>query len=263
MIKRLGLVLECDTGGPDELVFRCLARRLSAPGKEPEVIPLCLGNKRRLMEDSVSRAEVLVSLEQCDLVLIVWDLKPLWEEPPAKKCADEAALLRSRIADLNPAVRPRIRLLCLTWELETWLIAEDRAVRDYLSKPAHPSNFKAPANLDTVTDPKSYLSKQGIHRISRKKPALRGPDRSHSTHPKMARLEPGRQSPLVPSFRQPVDRQQETGIPSMRRSMQRLGVSGGPDGPLENAKASHELLATLQESSVRSAAVAPPCGGPF
>ena len=159
MIRRLGLVLECDTGGPDELVFRCLARRLSLPGKEPEVVALCLGNKRRLMEDAVSRAEALVTVEKCDLVLIVWDLKPLWEEPPAKKCADEAALLRSMIADLKPAVRPRIRLLCLTWELETWLIAEDRAVRDYLSKPAHPSKYKAPANLDTVTDPKSYLNK--------------------------------------------------------------------------------------------------------
>ena len=159
MIKRLGLVLECDTGGPDELVFRCLVRRLSPPGKEPEVVPVCLGSKERLMEDAVSRAEALVTVEKCDLVLIVWDLKPLWEDPPARKCVDEATILRGMIADLNAAVRSPISLLCLTWELETWLIAEDRAVRDYLSKPAHRCKFKSPPNLDTVTDPKSHLNK--------------------------------------------------------------------------------------------------------
>lgn len=85
MIKRLGLVLECDTGGSDELVFRCLSRRMSQPGKEPEVFPVCLGSKKGLIEDAVSRAEALVNVEKWDLVLIVWDLKPLWEEPPAKR----------------------------------------------------------------------------------------------------------------------------------------------------------------------------------
>lgn len=159
MIKRLGLVLECDTGGPDELVFRCLARRLSPEGNEPEVFPVCLGSKRGVMEDAVSRAETLVKVDGCDLVLIVWDLKPLWDEPPAKKCVDEATVLREMIAGLDDEIHSRIRLLCLTWELETWLIAEDRAVRDYLSKPAHPSDFTAPKKLDQVTDPKSHLNK--------------------------------------------------------------------------------------------------------
>ena len=159
MIKRLGLVLECDTGGPDELVFRCLIRRFSTKGAEPEVFPVCLGSKRGVMEDAVSRAEALVALDECDLVLIVWDLKPLWDVPPAKKCVDESALLREKINEIDPQASSRIRLLCLTWELETWLIAEDRAVRQYLSKAAHPCKFQAPKKLDNVTDPKSYLNK--------------------------------------------------------------------------------------------------------
>lgn len=159
MIQRLGLVLECDTGGPDELVFRCLARRLNPAGKEPQVFPTCMGSKERLMEDAVSRAEALVEVEQCDLVLIVWDLKPLWEKPPARKCVDEAELLRGLLAKAKPAVRKRVRLLCLTWELEPWLVAEDRAVREYLSTPAHACGFKAPKKMEQVDDPKSHLNK--------------------------------------------------------------------------------------------------------
>ncbi|MBN8460383.1 MAG: hypothetical protein J0M04_21350 [Verrucomicrobia bacterium] len=107
----------------------------------------------------MSRATALVEVEQCDLVLIVWDLKPLWDKPPAKKCVDEVNLIHGLLKDLKPTVKRRIRLLCLTWELETWLIAEDRAVRDYLSTPAHPCDFTAPAKLEKVDDPKSHLNK--------------------------------------------------------------------------------------------------------
>ena len=159
MIKRLGLVLECDTGGPDELVFRCLARRLSPSGNEPSVIPACMGSKERLMEDGISRAKTLIEVEHCDLVLIVWDLKPLWEKPPARKCIDEANILRGMLSQLKKAISNKIKLLCLTWELETWLIAEDRAIREYLSKPAHPCLFETPKKLKNVTDPKAHLDK--------------------------------------------------------------------------------------------------------
>lgn len=158
MIKRLGLVLECDTGGPDELVFRCLARRLSHEGKEPSVFPACLGSKL-LEEEAVSRAEALVEIDECDLVLIVWDQKPLWKQIEARNCVDEANHMRGFLAKVKASVRKRIRLLCLTWELETWLIAEDRAVREYLSKPAHPCDFAAPKKLGAVDDPKSHLNK--------------------------------------------------------------------------------------------------------
>ena len=72
------------------------------------------------MEDAVSRAEALLIVEKCDLVLIVWDLKPIWEKPPAKKCVDEANILRGMIAKLKPPARSRIRLLCLTSELANW-----------------------------------------------------------------------------------------------------------------------------------------------
>ena len=159
MIKRLGLVLECDTGGPDELVFHCLARRFGRAGKEPEVIPVCLGSKKGIMEDAASRAEALVRLEKCDLVLIVWDLKPLWETTDAKKCRDEAALLRAALQKLPAPVAGKIRLLCLTWELETWLLAEDRAIRAYLSTAAHACDFTTPGHLDKADDPKSVLNK--------------------------------------------------------------------------------------------------------
>lgn len=157
MIKRLGLVLECDSGGPDELVFRCLSRRLSQQGKEPEVVPVCMGEKKTLLLQGAQAAQALVDVEHCDLVFIVWDLKP--PEPPARKCVDEANLLRHQIEELPQPVGSRIRLLCLTWELETWLLAEDRAVRAFLSTAAHACEFTTPRHLDKVDDPKSVLNK--------------------------------------------------------------------------------------------------------
>ncbi len=159
MSKRLGLVLECDAGGPDELIFKCLSRRLSAPDHEPEVIPVCLGSKKGIMEDGVSRAESLVTVEKCDLVLVVWDLKPLWSQIDAKRCVHEADDLRAKLANLPANVRKKIRLLCLTWELETWLLAEDRAIREYLSTPAHSCNFTTPSRLHQINDPKSTLNR--------------------------------------------------------------------------------------------------------
>ena len=159
MIKRLGLVLECDAGGADELVFRCLTRRLTAEGQEPTVFPVCLGSKKGLMEDAITRAQALVEVDQCGLVLIVWDLKPLWKEADAKKCVDEADLLRAKLQALPAKVRPKIKLLCLTWELETWLLAEERAVRAYLATPAHACDFTTPNRLAQVSDPKSVLNK--------------------------------------------------------------------------------------------------------
>jgi hypothetical protein len=123
------------------------------------------------MEDAVTRAVALLDVEKCDLVLIVWDLKPLWDEPPAKKCKDEAEILRGMLAKVPRTKRGRIRLLCLTWELETWLIAEDRAVREYLKKPEHPCDFTAPKKLEQV-DRSEIPFEQSVYFLPRKKSPL-------------------------------------------------------------------------------------------
>lgn len=151
----MGLVLECDAGGPDELVFTCLVRRLAPKG---EVKCVTMGSKENVFLRGVEAARELIESSDCDLVLIIWDLKPLWSQVAAEDCEDEAEEMKKQLEAVSPAVRKKIRLLCLTYELETWLIAEDRAVRDYLSTPAHKSKFKAPKDPLSQTDAKAFLN---------------------------------------------------------------------------------------------------------
>lgn len=153
-MNKLGLVLECDAGGPDELTFKCLARRLAG------IDPVCatMGSKEGVFLRGVEAARELVESSGCGLVLIAWDLKPLWAQVAAKDCRDEAAELQKQREALPAATRKKIRLLCLTYELETWLISEDRAVREYLSTKAHKSKFQAPKDAPWKTDAKAFLN---------------------------------------------------------------------------------------------------------
>jgi hypothetical protein len=137
---KLGLVLECDTGGPDEQVLKCFARRLQ-PGVTVQAN--ALGDKPTVFSKGVETAQKLVEASRCDKVLIVWDLKPYFEgPPPARRCQDEAAILRDRLQAVPAATRRKISLLCLTWEIETWLLADAAAVRSHLSTDAHRCYFK-------------------------------------------------------------------------------------------------------------------------
>jgi len=154
-VVKLGLVLECDTGGADELVLTCLARRLK-PGTSIQAV--ALGSKAAVFTKGVEAAVKLVETDKCDLGLIVWDLKPLWSQVAAKDCEDEVAEMRKQLEAVSPATRKKIRLLCLTYELETWLIAEDRAVSTYLSTPQHKVRFKAPGDPSSKTDAKAFLN---------------------------------------------------------------------------------------------------------
>jgi hypothetical protein len=88
-------------------------------------------------------------------VLIVWDLKPYWSTS-ARNCEAEARELRGKIAALPRPTAAKIRLLCLTWELETWLIADPRAINAHLSTAAHKSNFKCSKPL-SKNDAKAFL----------------------------------------------------------------------------------------------------------
>lgn len=153
---KLGLVLECESGGPDERVLTCFARRL-VPGTV--VDPVTLGDKPSIFSKGVEAAQRLVETNGCDLVLIVWDLKPFLEgPPPATHCIHEAEVLRKRLSALEENTLKKIRLLCLTWELETWFIADEKAVSAYLSTDAHKKKFKCSKPGDK-TDPKTVLDK--------------------------------------------------------------------------------------------------------
>jgi hypothetical protein len=152
---KLGLVLECDVGGADELVLTCFARRLS-PGIS--IVPSPQGSKAGVFTKGTEAAAKLVETDKCDLVLIVWDLKPYWTQVTARNCRDEVKEMRQQLEALPPATREKIRMLCLNYELETWLIADERAVTTYLSRPAHPVEFPRIKKPALITDAKAYLN---------------------------------------------------------------------------------------------------------
>ena len=163
---KLGLVLECDTGGPDELVLTCFARRLCWG---ITVQPTSLGDKPTVFSRGAEAARNLIEINRCDLVLIVWDLKPYFEgPPPARRCEDEAAMMLERLKTVPTPTRAKIKLLCLTWEIETWLLADDAAVRAHLSTGAHGANFRCSAPM-SKSDAKATLDRackahRGRHR---------------------------------------------------------------------------------------------------
>lgn len=157
MIRKLGLILECDSGGPDQNVLACLVRRLS-PGTV--VVPKPQGSKKVIYQKAADVAKDLVEIDQCDLVLIVWDQKPLWKdeekEIEARNCRDERAIMLDCLNGLPADVMGRVRLLCISAELETWLLADNTVISDYLSKDSHPCKWKG-CKLSATTDAKAKL----------------------------------------------------------------------------------------------------------
>jgi hypothetical protein len=128
-----------------------LVRRLSPDTK---VVVRSLGNKPAVFERGPDVARELVETDHCDLVLIVWDLKPLWERPGS--CVNEADHFRSAVSGMNQTIIDRIRLLCLTYELETWLLADPAALKAHLSTAAHP------ARLRRINDPSSHADAKAV-----------------------------------------------------------------------------------------------------
>lgn len=131
----LGLVLECGREGPDERVCRHMIERIR-PGLP--VSTVTLSNKPRLIEGCGDATAQLLS-EGCRLVVVVWDLYPTWRETTPCRRADREAIQASLVAAaVNTA---KVKLVCITEELEAWLIADAQAVSNYISTAAHRKRF--------------------------------------------------------------------------------------------------------------------------
>jgi len=153
---KLGLVLECGPEGPDQLVLTCFARRLN-PNVKVNAAPM--GSKAGLFSSGVEAAEDLIRSSGCDMAIIVWDLKPYWEDVPAASCESETGLLRNKLAGLDSDIRSKIKLLCITWELESWFLANPGAIQEHLSTKARRASFKCSKPL-SKTDPKAVLIRE-------------------------------------------------------------------------------------------------------
>ena len=154
---KIGFIFECGPEGPDVQVCRHLVHKLDPT---IEFISSTLDNKKKLVEDCGAVAKVL--LDECEKVIVVWDLYPAWREKGMKPCRHEDRLaifqsLQSEKVDLD-----KIVLVCIQEELEAWLLADNRAVAAMLKPLKHPhpvSRITKFPNPDIVSNPKKRLTR--------------------------------------------------------------------------------------------------------
>lgn len=153
---RVGFVVECGPQGAESKVIPHLARMIEAT---LEIVdPITLGSKRLLKENCGEWAKALLD-RGCARVLIMWDLLPAWGEYEGSGCRhdDKEEIfqsLKDAGLDLNDN---RIRLVCIEKMLEAWLIADERALSDFLLPLTHRSKIKRYKKPESISDPKSAL----------------------------------------------------------------------------------------------------------
>jgi len=162
---KVGLILECQAEGPDEKVLCCLLAKF-AP--HVEVRCICLGNKANLVRECGDAATQLLA-DGCDHVLIIWDLYPAeWGDALKAKGKKKRPCLkedRERIfAALDKAgvVRETASLVATAFMLESWFLADTRAVAAHLAQKTGRTITVADLgsiNPRTQTKPKDALSK--------------------------------------------------------------------------------------------------------
>ena len=154
---KIGFIFECGPEGPDVQVCRHLVHKLDPSIK---FVPSTLDNKKKLVEDCGAVAKIL--LNECEKVIIIWDLYPAWRPKGIKPCRyeDRQSIFQSLQAEnvnLN-----KVFLVCIQEELEAWLLADYRAVTAMLQPLKHPhpvSRISRFSNPDNIRNPKKRLTK--------------------------------------------------------------------------------------------------------
>ena len=154
---KIGFIFECGPDSSDVQVCRHLVNKLDPT---IEFVPSTLDNKKNLVEDCGAVAKAL--LDECEKVIVVWDLYPAWREKGMRPCRyeDRQAIFQSLQAekvDLD-----KVFLVCIQEELEAWLLADHRAVTAMLEPLKHPhpvSRISRFSNPDSIRNPKKRLTK--------------------------------------------------------------------------------------------------------
>ena len=152
---KVGLILECGRGGPDEQVCLYLIRHV-AP--QVELTCVTLSNKPRLIAECGAVTATLLR-DGCERVVIVWDLFPAWRKPGETHCrGNDRTEIFQTLA--NAGIRnPPVYLVCVEEELEAWLLSDERALSAVLSTSAHPVRVPRRQRPETMRNPKVQLLK--------------------------------------------------------------------------------------------------------
>jgi len=158
--------LECQPNGPDQLVCEYLIKRLRP---DADTVPITLENKFKLIERCGKATALLFDVDNCQRVVIVWDVRPYWS--PQAPIAEGFCLHEEREgifaslkeADVNSS---DVHLVCIYRELESWLLADDRAIAKVISQLTgsrltgrNKPKIKDEKKPESVKDPKARLMK--------------------------------------------------------------------------------------------------------
>ncbi len=159
---KIGLILECTQDGPDVHVCTHLIKMINAQfNLNLELaVPATLTNKIGLITNCGTAAKNLIDIEHCDRVIIVWDLEGR-QQHGRSNCLgqdrdDIFAALKAAEVDLE-----KIKLVGIRKELESWLIADGRALEGCLTQLTRRpvGRIRAASRPEQEYDPKSWLSR--------------------------------------------------------------------------------------------------------
>lgn len=153
---RLGMIFECGPQGADKQVCEYLAKQIH-PGLE--ISSRTLDNKDNLLRDAGKVAAQLLK-DGCRCVLIIWDLRPAWPDKKVKPCRyNERQALRARLAEAHVPPDDPVYLVCIEQELESWLLADERALGALLSTDAHHQRIPRVRHPDRMNQPKAVVTR--------------------------------------------------------------------------------------------------------
>lgn len=150
----IGLIFECGPQGADQQVCEYLVAQLR-PGAA--FTSATLDNKENLLRDAGNVAARMLK-DGCACVLVIWDLRPAWPDMQHKPCRhDERAAVLAALKDAGLPAKAPVYLVCIEQELESWLLACNHAIGDYLSTDAHTYPVKRVKAPDQVAQPKGAM----------------------------------------------------------------------------------------------------------
>lgn len=152
-MSKIGMIFECGPQGADKQVCEFLATQLRA---DVELDFSTLDNKENLLRDAGKAAKQLLA-DGCCCVLVIWDLRPAWPTPKKPCRANEVAEVRKSLDEAGVTADDPVHLICVEQELESWLLANERAVAAALSTAAHAYRVDRVRRPDAVTQPKAAL----------------------------------------------------------------------------------------------------------
>lgn len=152
----IGLIVE---GQADKDVCRSLAERICPTN---QYIVQLLGNKPNLLNFCGVTAKKLMEEENCEKVLVIWDLYPAWLDRKKRNPCRRRDRIRAGQSIRNAGLNcDNIDLICIRAELEAWLLTDAQALNSAL-RPQKKRGFKKTKNPENVPDPKVTLCKMCV-----------------------------------------------------------------------------------------------------